>query len=91
MSDAARFDEASDYSCSSWNEKDVFSKFRNCSMKPSLGSVACLYVFTNSKASSSFIEKSRIMNMITLVAERDMPIAQCTMHLDLKFAFCLLI
>lgn len=91
MSEAARLEEASDCSCSSWNEKDVFSKLLSYSMKPSFGSVACLCVFTNSKASSSFIEKSRMMNMITLVADLDMPIAQCTMHFDLKLAFYLLI
>lgn len=87
LSEAARLEELSDCSCSSWNEKDVFSKFLSCSMKPSFGSVAYLWVFTNSKASSSLIEKSRMMNIITLVADLDMPIAQCTMHFDLKLVF----
>ena len=53
-------------------------------MKPSLGSVASRCVLTNSKASSSFMEKRRMMNMMTEVAERDIPIAQCTRHFVLK-------
>ena len=73
------------------NANTVFSKIRNCSKKPSFGSVAYLWVFTNSKASTSFIEKRRIINMSTLVAERDIPIAQWTRHLNLKSGLSLFI
>ena len=45
-------------------------------MKPSFGSVASLCVFTYSNASSSCMLKSLIMNMITEVADLDMPMAQ---------------
>jgi len=72
----------SNASLSKVNEVD--SNLRSYSMNPSLGSVASLCVLTNSKASSNFIENRRIMNMMTEVAERDMPIAQCTRHFVLK-------
>lgn len=69
------FDTAS-LSNSLWKAKDPFSNSLSYSKKPSLGSVACLYVLTNSKASSNFIEKILMINMMTEVAERDIPIAQ---------------
>ena len=88
-SEASVLELLSSISC--WKVKAVDSNLRSCSMKPSFGSVLSLCVLTNSKASFSFMEKRRMMNMITLVAERDIPMAQWTKHFVLKSGFSLLI
>jgi len=45
-------------------------------MNPSFGSVASRYVLTYSNASSNFMLNSLIRNIMTDVADLDMPIAQ---------------
>lgn len=50
----------------------------SCSMKPSLGSVFCLWDLQNSRASSSDKLNLRIRYMIVAEAERDFPMAQWT-------------
>ncbi len=54
------------------------SNSRSYDRKPSFGSTSSLLCFTNSRASSKDTLKRFIIYMITQVAERLRPIAQCT-------------
>ena len=66
----------------------------NCfsySMKPSFGSVACLCVFTYSRAFSTEIPNCFMINIMTEVADLDIPIAQWTSTFALFLGNSLLI